>query len=195
MQCIMQSEQSSPPVEAYCLNNDSSDESNTNLEVGCFHKDSICETPNGYRRMDDLQKGDQLLTNKNYYAEIKCIVQYECYDYVYLCQVDDLLISPWHPIKINNEWVFPCSIAPIKKYESDYVINIELVNRETIIVVNGINCCTLGHGIEGSVIGHPFYGTNACIEPLKNLEGYQNGRVKVSGVRRNPNTNLVCGYK
>jgi len=86
-------------------------------------------------------------------------------------------ITPWHPIKINDEWVFPAIIAEkmrisssrsVETFSSTKTANVEIScepavynlvleelamdgtqNTDHTILVNGVTTCTLGHGIEG----------------------------------------------
>ena len=60
-----------------------------------------------------------------------------------------------------------------------YVYNLILKDRKSIYVENVI-CCTFGHGIEGNVIEHPFFGTEAVVNNLKNnfTNEYENGYIK-----------------
>jgi hypothetical protein len=42
--------------------------------------------------------------------------------------------------------------------------------------VDGNWCCTLAHGLQGPVIEHPFFGTEAVIDDLKLCPGWSVGR-------------------
>ena len=46
-----------------------------------------------------------------------------------------------------------------------------------ILVVDGVACCTLGHGLKGDVIEHAFYGTQAVVNDLKAFPGWTSGVV------------------
>lgn len=82
--------------------------------------------------------------------------------------IDGLLITEYHPAKINNEWIFPCDYKDSKLIQCDYVYNIILKNRSSILI-NGIECVTLGHGLKGPIIEHPFLGTERVINDFKNF--------------------------
>ena len=49
---------------------------------------------------------------------------------------------------------------------------------EAEVIVNGTICATLGHGIVGKEkISHPFFGTAAVVDALRQCEGWERGRV------------------
>lgn len=92
-----------------------------------------------------------------------------------MSQVGRLSITPWHPIRKDNEWVFPAALAPYTSRPVKTVYNFVLPSIH-IVDVEGIECCTLGHGYYGPVIGHPFFGTERVIDCLKALPGWSVGR-------------------
>jgi hypothetical protein len=63
--------------------------------------------------------------------------------------------------------------------------------------IEDIACITLAHGLENdSVASHAFYGTNAVVESLSKLNGWDHGLVELCGpvkVIRDGVTGLVCG--
>ncbi len=69
-----------------------------------------------------------------------------------------------------------------------------VLDKNHILNVNGIKCCTLGHGIvANSVIKHQFYGTNRVIHDLQQFDGWKNGEIILNKnhVKRDLNSNLV----
>ena len=107
-----------------------------------------------------------------------------------------LVITPWHPILNENVWKFPNQLLNSQLIKCQYVYNLILKDRKSIYVENVV-CCTFGHGIEGDVIGHPFFGTDAVVNNLKNnfTNEYENGSIRsISKVIRDNNM-MVCGYK
>ena len=57
---------------------------------------------------------------------------------------EKLLITPYHPIKINNEWRFSKDIGETVNINCDYLYNFVLESGH-ILIINNIPCCTLGH--------------------------------------------------
>lgn len=46
------------------------------------------------------------------------------------------------------------------------------------MLVNEIQCITLGHGLKGDKVAeHSYFGTEKIIEDLKQVEGWENGMV------------------
>ncbi len=64
-----------------------------------------------------------------------------------------------------------------------------------IIIVNGIECVTLGHNFKGDVIEHSYYGTNQVLEDLHAMDVFHDGFIELSSplVVRNNETGLVSG--
>lgn len=55
------------------------------------------------------------------------------------------------------------------------------------MIVNGMECVSLGHGFTGSaVIEHEYLGTQKVIEDLKSYESWESGRVDVAEFMRDP---------
>jgi hypothetical protein len=68
------------------------------------------------------------------------------------------------------------------------------------VFLSDIYCSVLGHGIiskdEDNVLGHPFFGDWKIIdESLKNCREDKFGRRIVDEFTRDPDTNLVNGFK
>ena len=114
-----------------------------------------------------------------------------------MCVLDNgLTITPYHPILYQNVWTFPSQLIESSKINCDYMYNLVLNDRKSIYV-EGIICCTLGHGINGDVIGHPFFGTELIIENLKEfVNQYEKGLVYyIQSTHRDPNTGMICRYE
>ena len=108
----------------------------------------------------------------------------------------DMYITPHHPVYVNSQWSFPVDLGLAQNMPCDAVYSFLTESRDSIIV-EGIIFATFAHGLEGPVIGHPFYGTEKVVEDLKMLPGWNNGEVVITGnlVKRDPNTNIVVGLK
>jgi hypothetical protein len=104
-----------------------------------------------------------------------------------------LIITPFHPILENNEWVFPTSLGKITEYDCEYVYNLVLDTNHTVNIDSTI-CVTLGHNIsENFVVSHNYFGTNKVINDLEKFETYNDGIVVLdkNNFVRCPNTNRV----
>jgi hypothetical protein len=88
-----------------------------------------------------------------------------------------LQLTDYHPVYMNGSWRFPCEQAKSEKRACDMVYNFMLAEHH-VVWAGGIACATLGHGIEGDVIGHPFLGSYSN---LSELERFESGVLHVSG--------------
>tara|TARA_B110000858_G_C17675563_1_gene414037 strand:- start:544 stop:891 length:348 start_codon:yes stop_codon:yes gene_type:complete len=97
-----------------------------------------------------------------------------------MVNIDDLIITPYHPIKINNKWIFPKDINYPTEYKCNNVYNLVLDNNHTIVINNYISC-TLGHNItENEVITHEYFGTEKVINDLKQITGFDKGYIELN---------------
>eukprot|EP00825_Cyclidium_porcatum_P041588 TRINITY_DN5491_c0_g1_i2.p3 TRINITY_DN5491_c0_g1~~TRINITY_DN5491_c0_g1_i2.p3 ORF type:complete len:160 (+),score=42.41 TRINITY_DN5491_c0_g1_i2:88-567(+) len=114
-----------------------------------------------------------------------------------LVELDDgLLITPNHPVLVSNKWVKPYQLVPKNKViqTRDVVYNYVLSEGHTV-VINGTICVTLGHGIRGQNIEHPYFGSKKIIGDIQRLQGWENGFVTILQKQfvRNKEENKVCG--
>ena len=141
--------------------------------------------------LKDVQKFDIIKSidenNKIVGAKVLCVVEtliesgYR--DYV---NINGVLITPWHPIKIGlygktETWCFPGELFSTYSYPSSSMITLVLENHH-IMIINGLKCITLGHNFTNhSKLIHPYYGTNKVIETLNHYfpEDYAHGRISV----------------
>jgi len=107
-----------------------------------------------------------------------------------------LIITPWHPVRINGKWRFPSELAATEKINCDSVYNIVLDSVHTMMI-NGIEVVTLAHGFKEEVVVHEYFGTNKVIEDLKRLGGFEEGLVMLSesAFVRDSKSNLIVGLK
>jgi hypothetical protein len=71
-----------------------------NASGGCFDGDSTIELSSGFvKRVKDLVKGDILSGNN----KIICIVKTKIDGKVEMVKYNNMLITPWHPIRINKK--------------------------------------------------------------------------------------------
>ena len=126
-----------------------------------------------------LEPGDRVRTASGGVAAVRCVVVSPCEQGVAtLSQLPNgLCLTEWHPLMDRRgDWRFPIMVGRRVVREIDAVYNLVL-SREHVAMVGGVPCVTLGHGIEGDVVGHPFWGTQAVIDLLKQQEGWASGRI------------------
>jgi len=96
-----------------------------------------------------------------------------------------LKITKNHPIRINEKWCLPKDLVRGNDVcymtTTDSVYNLVLDRRQVLLLVNGIECVTLGHGIEADVVYDDFYATDKVIDTITALPGWETGLVNVEG--------------
>jgi len=160
----------------------------------CFYGNCIVNTLDTNVKIKNLKK-NMLVKVENGWDRIRCIIKIKCKnDKSCLSLLDNnLLITPWHPIKMDNKWRFPNDINLPVIRKCKYVYNIIMKNRTSIIVNNTI-CCTLGHNITNdAIVKHDYFGTDKVINDLEQMDGWDEGIIKLdeNSMIRNRETGLV----
>ena len=196
----------SPPIPSNTYNDQYIDNTTNKKEMfsqsfnnsnnGCFHESSrVLMNNNKSKLIKDINKGDSVISNNGYISKVICVIKYKCCNNK-IDMVDlnnDFIITPYHPILHNNDWVFPISLEKITEYDCEYVYNLILDTNHTISI-NSIICVTLGHNISDNfVVSHNYFGTKKVIDDLEKFETYKCGVVVLNknNFIRCPNTNRV----
>jgi hypothetical protein len=100
------------------------------------------------KKVQEIAKGDFVLAASGKPATVLCIVKTLCTTgRTKLVRVGNgLLVTPFHPIRIDGKWCFPCDVAPMEEMDCAAVYSFVL-DAEHTMVINGIECVSLGHGI------------------------------------------------
>jgi len=150
----------------------------------------------------EMNKGDYVKT-PNGFAKVLCITKTHCHNNqtILVNMKYGLRVTPFHPVRYNDNWQFPAKIIEhgnnsieMSNQECDIVYNFVL-DTDHIMVINGYECCTLGHGItDNDVIQHDYYGTEAVIKDLQKSSTWDNGYVDIypQDTERDPNSDRVC---
>lgn len=92
------------------------------------------------------------------------------------------MITAWHPIRVDNQWLMPCSLVsnPVDICCNE-IYNFALDGGHTVLV-NNTECVTLGHGFKEDIVRHNYYGSERVIEDLQRLDHEQkkSGIVEIS---------------
>jgi Mg-chelatase subunit ChlD len=166
-----------------------------NMEVyagysgSCFSGECLVEMRDGTSRLvKEIKKGDEMKGG----AKVVCVVRTDTEKTVDMTRVGDLIVTPWHPMRGDDgQWVFPCEVAGATVESCNAVYNFVL-DRLHEVTVAGKKLATLGHGLTGPVVAHPYFGTRAVIEDLQMARGWENGIVRLVGTVRGAD-GLVCG--
>jgi hypothetical protein len=175
---------------------------------GCFLPASRVKMAGGStQRCDSLKRGD--IVDKGY--RIACVVKTQVYQPIEIVRLGTKQggFTPWHPVCTFTGWSFPIEIGDAETVETDAVYNFilsfgaESVQngvRPGILTVDDMMACTLGHDMEGAVIGHPYFGRREpgqrnIIDDLETQPGWNNGLVVLQKVAyaRDVATGFICG--
>jgi hypothetical protein len=167
-----------------------------NASSGCFHGDNqIAMADGSFKAVKDVVVGDHVKTPTGY-AQVRYTV--ECHSNAKsqpMTQYGDLSITPWHPIRIGGDWKFPADVA---SYTSRLVSTVHnfVLDKDHIVIVGGIECCTLAHGFKGPVIEHSYFG-DAVLNDLRiKAGGVESGHVRYENLKtvRHPTTDMIIGW-
>jgi hypothetical protein len=168
------------------------------FSISCVYENSKIKMANGKEKMaKEISKGDMVKTNKGK-SKVRCVLKTKLIENKgYFIELDSgLLITPWHPVRINGEWVFPVhnsSKFVMKKSEAVYSF---LLENDHVLLIDGTEVCGLAHNFKGNVIEHEYYGTNKVVEDLQKMDGWDNGLVELQQgkcIIRDDKTNNVAG--
>ena len=165
----------------------------------CIASSNVKMYDGSFKCANTIVKGDRVLSydiNNDKYIEttIECVLRTECLIKMDFIRINNLTITPYHPIYIDKGWVFPTNVDGGEKIKHNckYIYTFITTNRFPLIVDHYI-FSTLAHNLVGEVISHEYFGSNKVIEDLKRFEGYNNGIVDInlSMIHRNKINNNV----
>lgn len=163
----------------------------------CFHGENLVEMGNdSLKKVEDICAGDVVRSAGDAPASVLCVIKFPAEQRELVQMEGGLKITPWHPVCIDGKWEFPSNVPSASHVtQTGHVFNFVLENGN-IMFVQDIQCVTLGHGFQGDVVGHEFFGTHLVIENLKAMEGWEDGLIVFHDldVKRNPETDLVVGW-
>jgi hypothetical protein len=147
----------------------------------CVDGDGYVKIENGQiKKIYYLKKGDKIINSDGNVATIVCVIKTKVKNgSTSMLSLNQMKVTPFHPIRIDNKWRFPANVGKIRNYNSKYVYNFVL-DKHHIMTINGIDIITLGHGIENDpVLKHPFFGTQEVINHLKTHPGWDEGLIEL----------------
>jgi len=165
----------------------------------CFDGECLVSMADGtLKKVKHVAKGDSIATTALKSAEVVCVVKTHCYrGKANLVELEGgLLVTPYHPVRKEGKWHFPCTLNEVKERECPAVYSFVL-GEGHVMVINGMECVTLGHGFEeDEVVRHPYFGSQRVVEDLKALHGWNEGVVelKTGCMQRDYASGLVCGF-
>jgi Mg-chelatase subunit ChlD len=150
---------------------------------GCFSGNSLITLIDSNKEyqvnVSTIKKGDFVKTNFDC-TRVKCVIKSLVPSgTISMCNINNMLITPWHPIIYDNKWVFPCYITTPENIKLDCVYNIVLESNH-IVWINSIQVVTLGHSFTNDIVAHPYYGSQLVINDLSEMAGWDNGFITIS---------------
>jgi Mg-chelatase subunit ChlD len=168
---------------------------------GCILEGSKVKTKVGNniinKNIEDLKKDDIIYCDDKE-VKIICKTKQLCKE-IEFCVINNLKITPWHPIKINNEWIFPNNYTNkrITINEPQYMYNL-YVGSNNHVMIEDISCASLGHNLkDNKVIEHEYLGTEKVINDLKSMNGWNKGLISLDNkfFSRDIKTNKINNIK
>jgi hypothetical protein len=167
-----------------------------NASSGCFHGDNAILMANGaYKLVKDVVVGDAVKTPTGS-AQVRYTV--ECRSHARSQPMTihgKLCITPWHPIRVDGAWVFPADVASYTSRLVSVVHNFVL-DKDHVVIVGDVECCTLSHGLKGAVIEHAYFG-EAVLKDLRiKAGGADSGHVCYENLKtvRHPVSGAIIGW-
>lgn len=164
-----------------------------NAGGGCFAGNALVEMADNTRKhVSQLRSGDIVRGGHR----IVCVVRTPLTRRPRMVTLPGLTITPWHPVRLaEGSWKFPAELGEPVEIALTAYYNLVLESGHTVRIGN-YDVCTLGHGFtENYVIRHPYFGTQAVLDDLRRLPGWEEGLVELREgcSRRSNETGLICG--
>ena len=109
---------------------------------------------------------------------------------------DGPVLTPGHPVRVNGLWARPDSLGPDLLAATcvphdGYVLTLVL-ERGHVLMVDGVECVTWGHGLKDDGVDHPFFGSGRAVQSaLAALHVHWRGYVEVHGCVRDERNKVV----
>lgn len=145
----------------------------------CFSGESLVLMADAsLRPCSSLRRGDVVFGG----GVVKCVVRTACEEGLQsLVRLSPTLrITPWHPVQVANKWTFPLHLAPVKIEQLDATWNFVLEGNHSM-VIGGVVCTTLGHGIINDVadVRSSVYWGRDILNDLAQMPGFEQGFVSI----------------
>jgi len=155
-----------------------------NPNGGCFNGDALVLLEDGTsKRVRDLKKGDCLCNH----ATVQCLIEQKIFGFKpSMCNIDGVLLTPYHPVCKEGQWYFPIDLVQPQPMVIDAWFNLILEDESNkkyeVEFENGVKAITLGHyRKENKVLEHPYFGTDLVLKDLQERDpsGYDNGYIYI----------------
>ena len=179
-----------------------------NSSGGCFKPGCVVTLANGATKLvEEVRKGDVVATGGSSSAAaafVTCVIKTRCpggvTPLVTLGGGAGPTLTEYHPVRTaTGSWAFPRDLASTTLQTAEHVYTYLLEKGATSMIIDGVECCTLGHGLDEAVVQHAYLGSHAAVTAdLERVPGWDSGVVLLdpeSFVRANGATGAVCAIK
>jgi Mg-chelatase subunit ChlD len=146
---------------------------------GCWSPESLILMADGkYKEVQHVEPGDYVWTEGGYQSKVLYRLELGTYSSVLkMCHVDNLWLTPYHPVKIGGVWRNPCDLVPTVEVPIPKLFNL-ILDGGSVVDIGGVLTVSLGHELSESGVAHPFFGSRERImEAIKGQPGFAEGRV------------------
>jgi len=167
-----------------------------NASSGCFAPGTLIAMADGTRQpIESLLPGQRVWTPDGPSVIRAMVTCGSANRHQPMTRVGALWITPWHPIRVRNEWKFPADLLGYSERLMPTVYNLVLQSGH-IVDASGIHAVTLAHGFNESVVAHPFFGTDAVLADLSQAPGWEQGLPVFRNLRttRDPVSGTITGW-
>ena len=168
---------------------------------GCFGSKSTVQIQVGETfqpiLISEVKKGDSVRVS-NGVATVKCVVRLARDRSKPLIAMPNckLQVTPRHPIRYNRRWMRPIDLLPFGAQETageNWVYTL-VIDRCHIVLVDGVEAITWGHGLTNPLLQHPFLGTNRVLKSLQAMDGWSKGIITIAGCVRDCSSHQVVDF-
>ena len=149
----------------------------------------ICIPQSAPTPLREVVAGDVLLGENGAAAAVTCVVRVRVPPRTPLTLVPGgPTLSPGHPVRVSGHWLPARSVpgaraaATAGEASEGELFNFVMESGH-VVLVDGLPCATLGHGLAGAGVAHAFYGTQRCLSALLALPGWAAGALSVQATR------------
>lgn len=130
-----------------------------------------------------VKPGDEVAVADGSTARVRCVAKIARAleeHLVCLPHAGGLTITPKHPVRVEGRWVLPGELEEAERLQHGGWVYCFVLDRCHVLLVNGVECVTWGHGLNAPGVQHGYYGTNRVIADLEALPGWKEGMVTLN---------------
>lgn len=166
--------------------------------AGCWAPGSMILLANGGRKeVERLQPGDDVWVQGYESATVLKALELGTHLTTQnMCRVGNLLLTWYHPVKVDGVWRNPCDLAPVVALPVPKVYNC-MLDRGHVVDIDGTLTVSLGHGLEEDGVKHAFFGSQAAIlDACKGQPGFAAGKIVFKDLQAlRDASGLIVGWK